>query len=157
MLPALLQYIDRFTAQTAIKIVAMAPGNATAFGPEGLAAIKVPALVMIGIQDMFLPYDSFGPPTYEAISGEPKAFVTFEAGNHFLFGNACRAVPWMVDMGFFWACSDSVWNMDRAHDLINHFTTAFLLATLKGDADATAALSSDAVAFLGTEYETTGF
>jgi hypothetical protein len=31
--------------------------------------------------------------------------------------------------------------MDRAHDLINHFTTAFLLATLKGDTDAAAALA----------------
>ena len=112
---------------------------------------------MIGTQDMFLPYESFGPPTYEAISGNPKAFVTFDGGNHMLFGNACSAEPWMIDMGFFPFCSDPVWDMDRAHDLINHFATAFLLATLKGDADAAAVLSPDAVSFPGIEYEAQGF
>lgn len=136
-------------------IVPLAPGNATVFGSEGLASIEVPALVMIGTLDMFLPYDSFGPPTYEAISGEPKAFVTFEDGNHLLFGNACSANPWLVDMGFFWACSDPVWDMDRAHDLINHFTTAFLLSVLYEDADAVAALAPDAVTFPGIRYEAT--
>ena len=138
-------------------IVPLAPGNATAFGSQGLASISVPALVMIGDHDMFLPYDSFGPPTYEAISGEPKAFVTFEDGNHMLFSNACAANPWIVDAGWYFACSDSVWDMDRAHDLINHFTTAFLLAELYDDADAAAALSPDAVTFPGITYETTGF
>jgi predicted dienelactone hydrolase len=138
-------------------IVPMAPGNAVVFGPEGLAAIKVPALVMIGDHDMFLPYDSFGPPTYEAISGRPKAFVTFEGANHMLFDFACSAAPWLVEAGLFIACSDPVWDMDRAHDLINHFTTAFLLATLKGDKDAAAALAPDQVQFPGITYKTTGF
>jgi predicted dienelactone hydrolase len=138
-------------------IVPLAPGNATAFGPEGLAAVKVPSLVMIGTNDMFLPYESFGPPTYEAISGEPKVFVTFEAGDHMLFGNSCDAAPFMVEWGFAVFCMDSVWDMDRAHDLIDHFTTAFLLAELYGDEEAAAALSPDAVQFPGITYETTGF
>jgi hypothetical protein len=56
-----------------------------------------------------------------------------------------------------WFCSDSVWDMDRAHDLINHFTTAFLLATLKDDAEAAAALAPDAVSFPGITYEAQGF
>jgi hypothetical protein len=47
--------------------------------------------------------------------------------------------------------------MSRAHDLANHFTTAFLLATLKGDQDAAAALAANAVSFPGITYETTGF
>ena len=138
-------------------IIPLAPGNATAFGPEGLASITVPALVMIGDQDMFLPYDSFGPPTYDAISGEPKALVTFQSGNHMLFANACSAAPWFIDAGLYWACSDPVWDMDRAHDLINHLTTAFLLDTLKGDKDAAAALAPDAVSFPGIEYQAQGF
>ncbi len=45
--------------------------------------------------------------------------------------------------------------MDRAHDLINHFTTAFLLDTLKGDEEAHAALLSESVDFPGISYETT--
>jgi hypothetical protein len=40
---------------------------------------------------------------------------------------------------------------------MNHLVTAFLLATLKGDSDAAAALALDAVNFSGVEYRTTGF
>jgi hypothetical protein len=47
--------------------------------------------------------------------------------------------------------------MDRAHDLINHFTTAFLLDVLKGDKDAHAALAPDAVSFPGITYQAEGF
>ena len=45
--------------------------------------------------------------------------------------------------------------MDRAHDLTNHFATAFLLSVLKGDAQAAAALAPEAVQFPGITYETT--
>ncbi len=47
--------------------------------------------------------------------------------------------------------------MDRAHDLINHFATAFLLAELTGDEDAAAALASDQVNFSGVEYQEKGY
>jgi len=40
--------------------------------------------------------------------------------------------------------------------LTNHFATAFLLAELKGDANAAKALASDTVNFTGFQYETTG-
>jgi predicted dienelactone hydrolase len=138
-------------------IVPMAPGNAVAFGPRGLAAIQVPALVMIGTLDVYLPYDSFGPPTYEAISGEPKALVTFQGGSHMLFTNACSASPWMIEAGWWFFCSEPIWDLDRSHDLTNHFVTAFLLDVLKGDAEAHAALAPDAVSFPGITYEAEGF
>ena len=51
----------------------------------------------------------------------------------------------------------AVWDMNHTLDLINHFTTAFLLATLKGDTGAAAALAPDAVSFPGIQYEATGF
>ena len=63
----------------------------------------------------------------------------------------------MSEMGLDFLCSDPVWDMDRAHDLINHFTTAFLLDVLKGDVEAHAALSPDAVSFPGIVYEAEGF
>jgi hypothetical protein len=44
--------------------------------------------------------------------------------------------------------------MDRAHDLINHFATAFLMAELKGDAEAAAALKN--ASFPGVEYRSQG-
>ena len=60
-------------------------------------------------------------------------------------------------MGFAWFCDDPVWDGARSHDLINHFVTAFMLAELKGDADAAAALAPESVDFRGIEYETTAF
>lgn len=47
--------------------------------------------------------------------------------------------------------------MDRAHNLINYFTTAFLLGVLKRDKDAHAALAPDAVSFPGITYQAQGF
>ncbi|MCA9890020.1 MAG: dienelactone hydrolase family protein, partial [Anaerolineae bacterium] len=136
-------------------IVAMAPGNVPAFGAEGLASISVPTMIMMGSGDMFLPYDSFGPPAYEAVSSDQKAFVTFEDGNHMIFGNACAACSWMIDFGYYNFCSDAVWDMDRVHDLINYFVTSFLLDTLKDDEDAHLALVPDNVAFPGVTYQAT--
>ena len=60
-------------------------------------------------------------------------------------------------MGFPMFCTDPVWDMDRAHDLINHFTTVFLLAEPKGDAEAGAALAPENVAFPGIEYAAEGY
>ena len=44
---------------------------------------------------------------------------------------------------------------DRATDLINHFTTAFLLDVLKGDLEAHKALLPEAVTFEEIQYTTT--
>jgi hypothetical protein len=63
----------------------------------------------------------------------------------------------MVDAGMYVVCSDSVWDMDRVHDLTNHFVTAFLLAELKGDAEAAKALAPENVSFTGVKYETTAY
>jgi hypothetical protein len=47
--------------------------------------------------------------------------------------------------------------MDRAHDLANHFTTAFLLDVLTGDEEARVALAPENVQFPGVQYEAEGF
>jgi predicted dienelactone hydrolase len=138
-------------------IVLFAPGNVPAFGRDGLAAVTVPSITVAGTADSFVPYDDGAKLAYEALGGPSKTLVTFEQGGHTMFGDSCSLAPWLIDYGLYWLCSDSVWDMDRAHDLTNHFTTAFLLATLKGDKDATAALAPDQVSFAGITYETTGF
>lgn len=48
-----------------------------------------------------------------------------------------------------------VWDKARVLDLIDHFSTAFLLDTLKGDKAAHAVLLPDAATFPGIEYMTT--
>lgn len=92
---------------------------------------------------------------FPSLGAEDKILVTFENANHMIFANDCEAMDWLLDIGAFWICSDPVWDMDRAPGLTNHFTTAFLLATLKDDAEAAAVLAPDAVTFPGIIYETT--
>ena len=81
----------------------------------------------------------------------------FENADHMIFGNACPSLPGHGGGRFLLRLPDSVWDMDRANDLINHFATAFLLAELKGDAAAAKALAPKNVEFPGIKYETTGY
>ena len=98
-------------------------------------------------------------PAYDAVSSAQKAQVVFLEAGHNMFDNECKAFPYMIEIDptLLWACSDPVWDLSRAHDLINHFTTAFLLDVLKGDKDAHAALTPDAISFPGIAYEAQGF
>jgi predicted dienelactone hydrolase len=138
-------------------IILFAPGNTPAFGQAGLASVTVPSMALMGSADLFLPFDRYAEFAYEDLGSQNKTFVVLENGGHTVFGDSCSLEPWLIDFGWFWVCSDPVWDMDRAHDLINHFTTAFLLAEMYGDSDAAAALAPDAVQFAGIKYETTGF
>lgn len=79
--------------------------------------------------------------------------MLLENADHVISGDC----PPAWDAFAFPMCSDSVWDLDRAHDLIDHFVVAFLLAEFYDDADAAAALAPDAVQFPGISYETTGF
>jgi hypothetical protein len=94
---------------------------------------------------------------YQHVGSATKAQVTFANADHYIFQWSCADAPGLADLGFFGVCSDSAWDMARTHDLTNHFVAAFLLATLKGDTDATAVLAPEAVQFPGITYETTGF
>jgi len=137
-------------------IVALAP-LAAVFGPESLSGVNVPTMLMGASADRSNSPETNVYPVYEYLGSGQKSLILFEGADHNLFQTGCDSIPWAADAGFFWLCSDAVWDMNRAHDLINHFTTAFLLSVLYGDAEATAALSPDAVSFTGITYEATGF
>jgi predicted dienelactone hydrolase len=137
-------------------IVPMA-GDAYQFDPAGLAEIDIPVLAMGGTLDTGTPYHWGTLRTYEHVSSDRKVQVGFENAEHMIFGSTCNVLPFYTQVGFDTGCIDHVWDMARAHDLINHFTTAFLLAELKGDRDAAAALSPDLAAFPGVRYAAQGF
>jgi predicted dienelactone hydrolase len=123
---------------------------------EGIAVMKVPTLIMGGSKDTInIPEHTFSP-IYEHLGSPKKTRVIFENADHFIFFSQCRDIPWMSELPYF-VCSDPVWDMDRGHDLINHFVTAFLLAELKGEAEANKALAPENVIFPGVSYETTAF
>ena len=126
------------------------------FDKAGLAKITIPMMAMEGNADSVVSPDWGGKPAYENALSAQKALVTFLGGEHLIFGTPCENEPWIVKhpaYGFF--CFDPVWDKTRVLDLIDHFSTAFLLDTLKGDKAAHAALLPDAINFPGIEYTTT--
>ncbi|MCE7983097.1 MAG: hypothetical protein DYG89_18080 [Caldilinea sp. CFX5] len=137
-------------------VVASAPA-VSLFGNNGLAGMKRPVMLLYGTKDSIVGAALAYQQPYKQLPGPDKTRVLFENADHMIFGNACAACPGMVGAGFYYTCSDAVWDMNRAHDLINHFVTAFLLAELKGDSAAAEALAPANVTFPGIRYETTEF
>ena len=137
-------------------VVSLASG-AQYFGPEGLAALHVPVLLVESELDMFYGTATAYYQPYTLLTAGQKTHVVYERGNHMLFANNCEAMPGVVQQGLGWFCMDAVWDTSRAKDLANHFATAFLLAELKGDTEAATALAAENVTFPGIKYETTGY
>jgi len=127
------------------------------FGPEGLAALHVPVLLAESELDLFYSAANAQYHPYTLLPEANKTHVYYENGDHMLFANECGAMPGLVAQGLGWFCWDAVWDTGRAKDLASHFVTAFLLAELKGDAEAAAALAPENVNFPGIQYESTEF
>ena len=132
-------------------IVAFSP-NSGMFGSDGISAVSVPGLFLYGSNE---PYLEVFQNQFDHIASEDKRLVVFANADHYIYFNECRDLPGFIEAGFFFGCSDPVWDQARAHDLINHFTTAFLLAELNGDEEAAAALVSEAVTMPGISYTAT--
>ncbi len=137
-------------------VVAIVPGSMTMFDDEGFAALTLPTLLIAGGADESVPRDRVDH-VYAAISSPIKGEIVLENFGHMIANFTCDASPDYVAMGFSAFCMDSVWDTYRAHDLANHFTTAFLLDVLKGDEAAHAALAPDSVSFPSITYEAEGF
>ena len=123
---------------------------------EGYANVEIPALLMKSSNDEVAIPEYNVDAAWQYSGSASKSLVTLENAGHVIGGYFDPAVVLAIP-AFFPSCSDPVWDLDRAHDLIDHFVTAFLLAELYGDAEAAAALAPDAVQFPGISYETTEF
>ena len=133
--------------------MALAPWNAPIFGKDGLAAVSIPTLIIVGTKDQTTIPARDAYAFYDLIGSTRKTLVTFDNGDHHLFNDSCPA-SLADNASFFPSCSDAVWDMGRAHDLINQVVTAYLLATLKSDSAAAAVLSPSAINFVGMNYKT---
>ncbi|MFN8374401.1 MAG: hypothetical protein U0694_16180 [Anaerolineae bacterium] len=110
----------------------MAIGDSYLFDQAGLAAITIPVMAMGGTVDIATLYDWGAEPTYMYASSPQKILVGFENGNHMIFGGTCDEMRYIDgNLISYWFCMDDVWDKSRVlNDLINHLTTAFLLAEL---------------------------
>jgi predicted dienelactone hydrolase len=135
-------------------VVAMAPWNAPIFGREGLVAVQVPCLIIVGSADPVTVPERDAYLFYEYLGSPCKALVILENAGHFIFVDSCSDLQLQFDL--FHICSDPIWDMSRAHDLTNHMATAFLRATFHEDHQARKALAPDEVTFPGVIYRAEG-
>jgi predicted dienelactone hydrolase len=126
-----------------------APGTVIPFGMRGTEAVSVPVVIMAGTIDSAV-HPATMQYAHDTLGSEMKSMVWMENAGHFPFIDCGWQTPFFG--GF---CADGVWDMQRAHDLTNHFATALFLGVLYDDAEAMNALYSDAVDFAGITYETT--
>lgn len=132
-------------------------GDAFYFGRDGLAKITVPVMAMGGTQDSDSPFSWGTRPAFEYASSARKVKIALEGAEHMIFTGPCEKSPWYLRFFSDEFCADTDWDRIYAHDLVRHFTTAFLLAELKQDASAAAALSPEGVEFSGVTYEAQGY
>ena len=137
-------------------IVPMA-GDAFFFGQEGLAEINVPVMAIGGTKDNDAPYEWGTHPSYEYSTGPRKALISLTDAEHMIFTNQCEKTPFYLKPISGEFCSDPDWDRNYAHELVSHFTTAFLLAELKQDASALTTLAPDDIDLPGMTYEAQGY
>ena len=142
------------------RVTAIVPlaGDSYLFDEAGLAKITVPMMAIGGTADTATPYFWGSKPSYEYASSEKKVLVTLTGAEHMFMSSLCKDMPWITSNPFYeFVCFDPVWDKPRSLDLVHHFSTAFLLDTLKDDQAAYAVLAPEAVSFPGIEYEAEGY
>lgn len=141
----------------AVDAVVSLAGDAAVFGPPGLSELNVPVMAIGGTADVDSPYTWGTGLTFEHASADRRIEIALQGAEHMIFAGECeraRRILALVSLGF---CSDPVWDRDSAHALISHFVTAFLLAELMQDGQASEALSADDSGFPGVTHRAEGF
>jgi predicted dienelactone hydrolase len=132
-------------------IVLLAPSSAPAFGKTGLAEVTLPTMIIVGSKDAATVPERDAYPMYAGVSSQEKALVVLENAGHYIFVDEC--IPALILIGQHRRCSDQVWDMERAHDLTNHFASAWFLKTLRADPEAASMLAASKVDFAGVNYQ----
>lgn len=133
-------------------IIPIIPGGGRYIGPEGFKSVTVPTMILYSTHDETVA-QSETDMILESVSA-PKTLVGFQGADHNLNGGFCPDAWLSIGYDF---CYDSVWDMDRLHDLMNHFVTAFLVSRLQEDSLADTHLKPAIVDFAGIAYQTTDF
>lgn len=126
-----------------VDAIASLAGDAYLFGPEGLASVTVPTLALGGTMDSGTPWAWGTEMTFDHVGSSQRLLVGMEGGEHFLPMTDCADLPWTADLPEFqqgYICNDPAWDKQEGLDVIHHFTTAFLHASLQQDPVAIEAL-----------------
>lgn len=132
-------------------------GDAFFFGQNGLAKLTVPVMAMGGTADSDSPYLWGTHPTYEYASSPRKIRIALNNAEHMIFTGPCESIPLYLKFFSGEFCADPDWDRLYAHDLTNHFTTAFLLSELKQHTAAATVLAPEGIHFPDITYDALGY
>ena len=132
---------------------AIVPGGGLSLVADpGLASGDKPLLMLVAGADPNVVFQDNALRVWDQTVSSIEAMMLFEGAGHMF---AAQCTPGMLAN---WPiCAERVWDSSRAHDLSNHFITAFYRAMLMNDVAAIAALAPDAVNFPGITYQVRGF
>lgn len=117
-------------------VVAISPWGSqppyNSWDAEGLAGIRIPMLVIAGDQDDVSNYAEGIKPTFDKAVHSDRCMLVYENARHNVGGNPApaEALGSFVTREFF---EEPVWRKERIMAINQHFITAFLDLTLKGD------------------------
>jgi len=139
-----------------VKAIIPMAGDSYLFDKAGLAQITIPMMAISGDADTGTPFEWGAKPAYDYAASTKKALVTLNGAEHMIVSTPCENMPWISEHPYYeYFCFDPAWEKTQALDLIHHFSTAFLLDTLKSDPVAREALLPDVAEFPGITYMTT--
>lgn len=122
-------------------------GDAHVFSRAGLSSITIPMMAIGGTGDFVTPWDWAAQLAYEGVSSARKSLLAFVGAGHQIATDSCENMSFashLPDLHREVICTDPAWDKAAARRWIRHFSTAFLLDVLTGDAEAKAALASGA-------------
>lgn len=132
-------------------------GDSAPFARDGLAALDVPVLAIGGTGDRDTPYAAGARATFDRTASRRKVEVGLLDAKHFVFAGRCESVRLVARFMPVAFCSDPGWQRARAHDVIEHYVTAFLQAELRADPAAMAELSHGEAPDTGVDLRTRGY
>ena len=120
--------------------------NRKSITDEQLASITVPAMIIVGTDDVSTPVEPNVTRAWEFASSDPLYRVELVAGQHQSFTNACRYLEllptWPEDLQALTrpllesqaaqGCGDGIMDIQRAQDLTNTFAITFLDSIFRG-------------------------
>ncbi|MER9619374.1 hypothetical protein [Mesorhizobium sp. M0207] len=122
-------------SRVAALVLAAPGGELQVFGATGIAAVKVPTLILVTSDDEMVKPEFNALWAHDSIGSRDKALAVFDKGGHMMFAYGSGSSP----------------QFDQAKTL----TAAFFLSILKGDPMGQAALRPGEVSFPGLHYKTT--
>lgn len=116
-------------------VVAISPfgGNGVdIWGRDGLAGVSVPLLLIAGTRDKLVGYDSGAAGFFAAATHADRYLLSFREAGHSIGLNPAPPEMTKSLWDFDWF-EDAVWRKRRVNAINQHFITAFLARTLKGE------------------------